>query len=134
MDLLIFLSRKRKTNILKKLSKENLHLNPPPPHTHTLSTARLGHFSDPVPDHFSTSSYQNRSPMSMLETPRIKLQVFYCFNFQDYSLYFRSCFNLSSCIQSHCHSLTFSLFFKARRAVTLPKCPRGRRQYIKNDR
>ena len=132
---MIFLSCKRKTNILKNLTKENLHLNPPPPHTHTHTfTTRLGHFLDPVRDHFSASSYQNRSPMSMLETPRIKLHVFYSFNFQDCSLYFRSCFNLSSCIQSQCHSFTFSLFFKARRAVTLPKCPRGRRQYKKKGR
>ena len=38
MDLFIFLSCKRKTNILQNLTKENLHLNlppPPPPHTHT---------------------------------------------------------------------------------------------------
>ena len=117
LDLFIFLSCKYKTNILKNLTKENLHLKPPPPappppptpHTHTFTT-RLGHFSDPVRDHFSASSYQNRSPMSMLETPRIRLHVFYSFNFQDYSLYFRSCFNLSSCIKSHCHSFTFSLF------------------------
>ena len=97
----------------QNLTKENLHLNtPPPPHTHTHTfTTRLGHFLDPVRDHFSASSYQNRSPMSMLETPRIKLHVFYSFNFQDCSLCFRSCFNLSSCIQSHCHSITFSLFF-----------------------
>ena len=92
---LIFLSCKRKTNILKNLTKENLHLNPPHTHTHTF-TSRLGHFLDPVRDHFSASSYQNRSPMSMLETPRIKLHVFYSFTFQDSSLYFRSCFNLSS--------------------------------------
>ena len=121
----------------QNLTKENLHLNTPPPpthtHTHTFTT-RLGHFLDPVRDHFSASSYQNRSPMSMLETPRIKLHVFYSFNFQDCSLCFRSCFNLSSCIQSHCHSITFSLFFKARRAVNLPKCPRGRRQCKKKDR
>ena len=111
MDLFIFLSCKRKKNMLKTLTKENLHLNPSP-HTHTFTT-RLGYFSDPVQDHFSASSFQNRSPMSMLETPRIRLHVFYSSNFQDYSLYFRSCFNLSSCIiKSHCHSFTFSLFLR----------------------
>ena len=135
MDLFIFLSCKRKTNIHKNLTKRTYILPPPHPpthtHTHTFTT-RLGHLSDPVRDHFSASSYQNRSPMSMLETHRTRLHVFYSFNFQDYSLYFRSCFNLSSCIKSHCHSFTFSLFFKARRAVTLPKYPRGRRQHIKD--
>ena len=35
MDLFIFLSCKRKTNILKNLTKENLHLKPPSTHTHT---------------------------------------------------------------------------------------------------
>ena len=119
MELLIFLSCKRKKNILKNLTKENLHHTPPPTHTHRTHThthtfiTRLGHFLDPVRNHFSASSYQNRSPMSMLETHRIKLHVFYSFNFQDCSLYyFRSCFKISSCIQSHCHSFTFSLFLR----------------------
>ena len=44
--------------------------------------------------------------------PRIGLHVFYSFNFQDYSLYFQSCFNLSSCLKYHCHSFTFSLFLR----------------------
>ena len=43
MDLFIFLSCKRKTNILQNLTKENLHLNPPPTHTHTHTHTHFHH-------------------------------------------------------------------------------------------
>ena len=96
MDLLIFLSCKRKTNILKNLTKENLHLNPPPPpppHTHTHTHTYF---------HHETWSFLGPSPRSFFgiilskQKPHVNVgnsQKFYSFNYQDCSLYFRSCFN-----------------------------------------